>query len=484
MQFLSPIWFFALAALAIPVLIHLWNIRPGKTLKVGSIALITEASKSSRRSFKLLDVVLLLLRCLLLALLAIYLAQPEWQKYISAQKAKGWVLLPKENFKETYQKFKPTVDALSKAGHELHFFNQGFAKTDTGKLPADKDTINDINYWTLIKRLDDSVASNRPVYVFTPNGVQHFVGNKPTVRLNLHWQIYTPADSVSRWIASASFTNTNAIKVVEGNSNPSATTFTTRYIQNGSDAIHNIRVENGRTLISLKNDDNDPVVVDTSTLRIAVYTDQYQLDARYLQAALRAAVSFTGQKVIIKQYNSFNSIPTGQSWLFWLSDKAVTHLLKKSAKTLFRYAPGKVQSVNSWIDPGHQKLYKHIAGRNTGEKVWTDGFGQPVLTKAGNECAFYSRFNPVWSDLVWSDDFPVMILKLLTDTSYNQPSKYERRILTNRQIQPEVVKQFMPKSSLLQSEKADISKYFWLFMVGVFIAERIVAHRRREAISG
>jgi UDP-N-acetylglucosamine:LPS N-acetylglucosamine transferase len=58
---------FALAALSIPVIIHLWNIRPGKTLKVGSISLITEASKSTKRSFKLLDILLLIIRCLLLS---------------------------------------------------------------------------------------------------------------------------------------------------------------------------------------------------------------------------------------------------------------------------------------------------------------------------------------------------------------------------------------------------------------------------------
>jgi hypothetical protein len=31
----TPIWLFALAAIGIPVMIHLWNIKPGKTLEGG-----------------------------------------------------------------------------------------------------------------------------------------------------------------------------------------------------------------------------------------------------------------------------------------------------------------------------------------------------------------------------------------------------------------------------------------------------------------
>ena len=96
-QFLNPIWFFGAAALLIPVLIHLWNIRSGKVLKVGSISLINAASRKSSRSFKLLDIPLFILRCLLLFILALLLALPVWQKKIEAAKVKGWVLFPKEN---------------------------------------------------------------------------------------------------------------------------------------------------------------------------------------------------------------------------------------------------------------------------------------------------------------------------------------------------------------------------------------------------
>jgi hypothetical protein len=479
MQFLNPIWFFALAAISIPVIIHLWNIRPGKTLKVGSISLITEASKSTKRSFKLLDILLLLLRCLLLAIIAMLLAAPVWQKYVTAQK-KGWVLIPQEIFKETYQQFKPTIDSLDKAGYEFHYFNKGFAKQDLKTIVADpslKDTTTNANYWGLIKQLESQVG-NTPVYLFTQNGINHFKGNKPTVNLNaLHWQAYIAKDSVAKWINRAFLTNTGAIKVTIGNSAPSATYFTTQTIQSGGNNDITVNVQNGQPSVSLKNT-NQPVAVDTSALRIAIYTDKHQLDAGYLKAALSAAVDFTGRKSVIKEYSSPVQIPAGQAWVFWLSEQPVKPDLLKSSKNIFRYEGGKVTDVTSWIDPGHITLAKMINATGAQEAVWQDGFGKPVLGLSGNTYHFYTRFNPLWNDLVWSDDFPELMLKLLLGNGQSQPKVHERRILSNHQLQPEVFAQSMPQSSFKTTQQADISKYFWLLVVLLFIAERILSHKK------
>jgi hypothetical protein len=479
MQFLNPIWFFALAAITIPVIIHLWNIRPGKTLKVGSISLITEASKSTKRSFKLLDILLLILRCLLLVLIAMLLAAPVWQKYVTAQK-KGWVLIPQESFKETYQKFKPKIDSLDKAGYEFHYFNKGFAKQDLKTILADsslKDTTINANYWSLVKQLENQ-AGGAPVYLFSQNGIDHFKGYKPRVKLNsLHWQTYTAKDSVAKWIDRAFITNNGAIKVTIGNSTPSSTYFTTQTIQGGGNNDVTVNVQNGQPFVSLKNTAQS-VPVDTSILRIAIYTDKHQLDAGYLKAALSASVDFMGRKSVIKEYSLPAQIPAGQAWVFWLSEQQVKPDLLKNSKNIFQYEAGKIADISSWIDPGHIALAKRINSTNSYEPVWKDGFGKPVLGSGGNTYHFYSRFNPLWSDLVWSDDFPKLILKLLLDSGQSQPKGHERRILSNRQLQPEIILQSMPQSSFKTTQQADLSKYFWLLAVLLLIAERILSHKK------
>jgi hypothetical protein len=486
MQFLNPIWFFALAALSIPVIIHLWNVRPGKTLKVGSISLITEASKNTSRSFKLLDILLLILRCLLLALLTLLLASPVWQKAASLQKVKGLLLIPKESLKETYTKFKPQIDSLNKAGYEFHYFNSGFAKNDLQKILVDsslKDTTSKANYWSLIKALDRQTAAATPVYVFTPNGINYFKGSKPTIDLNLHWQTYTAADSVSKWIASTSLTNTGTIKVTLGNSSPAGVYYTDQILQNGGSRNVAVNVQNGLPLVSLKGASQTAVPVDTSAMRIAIYTDKHAVDAGYLKAALLAAVNFSGRKAVIKQYNTSAQIPGGQTWLFWLSEQAVSGEAK-SSKSIFKYEAGKVTDIDTWIEPGHIALSKRINPKIGEEAIWQDGFGKPVLSLDGNTHHFYSRFNPLWNDLVWNDDFPKLILKLINNKPVSLSQQYDKRVLSNAQIQPGLVKENKAIASVKATGQTDLSRYFWLLLVAVFIAERILSHKTKTLSNG
>ena len=437
---------------------------------------------------------LFILRCLLLALLAFFLAAPVWQHLRSTEKIKGWVLLPKENLKESYQKFKPAIDSLTRKGYEFHYFESGFAKADFAKLLADtskKDTATTNNYWGLIKQLNNKVSTALPVYVFTPNGITHFKGSKPATGLNLHWQTYTTADSVSKWIAAASFSANNTIKVTQGNGNSAGIYYTEQFIKNGGNPDIEVKVQNGQPVVSLKISEQAAVQVDTSTLRIAVYTDKYALDAGYLKAALSAIVNFTGRKAIIRHYNNAAQIQGGQEWLFWLSDEPLNNGSLSSSKNIFKYENGKIISTSTWIDAGDAlfnpnkkiALSKLIASNGKNEPVWTDGFGVPVLDKQVQENTniyrFYSRFNPNWNDLVWSGDFPKMILKLINNNIDQQPEKFDKRILTNQQIQPIQIKQTTEVASLNPVEAVDISKYFWLLVVALFVAERILSHKTK-----
>jgi hypothetical protein len=500
MLFLNSIWLFAIAALSIPVIIHLWNIKPGKTLKVGSIALITAAAQKSSRSFKLNDLLLFLMRCLLLLLLAFVLAGPVWQRHLIGTKAKGWLLIPKENISESYHKFKPLVDSLTKAGYEFHYFNKGFAKADLTKVLADssakKAQSKVANYWSTIAQLNQQVASTMPVYLITPNGVNHFTGTKSSVALNLKWKTYTLDDSVSSWIERAWFTSTNDVKVVQGNSKASGTYFTNYTINSGGDvkSPFTVSVNNGKPVVKFKKGDTSHVNIDTATIRFAVFTDKYNADASYLKAALQAIGNFSQHKISIKQYNDAGQIPDGQNGIFWLSDKPLDNNTLKKTENVFQYETGKVVNTNSWIKTNgvfavtNQQqiaLFKLINGANTNDQlVWQDGFGDPVLSVVNkaevNHYHFYSRFNPAWNDLVWSDDFPQLLFGLIfnNDTKgYN--GQYDRRVMDQRQLMPYHIAATNIKTTNIVNEQTDLFRYFWLALVVVFIIERLLAHQNK-----
>src|ERR1700754_3022267 len=91
MHFLQPIWLAAMAGIILPAIVHLWNDRRGKVLRIGSITLLEGASQRLSWSRQLSQWWLLLVRCLLVMALAFLLAAPYW-KVQDAGKKKGWVL--------------------------------------------------------------------------------------------------------------------------------------------------------------------------------------------------------------------------------------------------------------------------------------------------------------------------------------------------------------------------------------------------------
>lgn len=499
MQFLSPIWLFSAAAIIIPVLIHLWNIRSGKVLKVGSISLIDAASRKSSRSFKLLDVPLFIVRCLLLIALALLLAMPVLQKKMQAAKVKGWVLIPKESFTETYQKFKPAVDSLTKAGYEFHYFNSGFGKSDLKKILLNpKDSIQNTapsstpNYWNLVRELNTRVASALSLYVFTPNQMPYFTGPKPQVALNLKWQAYTPADSVSDWIEDAWFTANGEIRVVQGTSKPSGTAYTYANVQpnDQSNFTYTISTNDGKAQIGLNGNKQASVIIDADAQNMVIYADNSSLDANYLKAALQAVVQFSQRAITIKTVATPAQIPANAQWLFWLSDKPIP---PSSAKNILVYAKGKTTAVNSWIsntgefttalaDDDKVELFKTVSPANAqGKPVWTDGFGNPVLSFAQqgqtNIYHFYSRFNPAWNKLVWSSNFPAWMLKLMVKPQPDN-AQYDRRVLSAGQYMPVITLDSHEVTTGKQVENKSLSRYFWLALILIFAAERWLAHRK------
>ena len=76
MSFLNPFLLFGMAAIGIPVIIHLLNKRKFQHVQWAAMRFLKVSVEQNRRRLKIEDYILLLLRCLLLILLAIALARP------------------------------------------------------------------------------------------------------------------------------------------------------------------------------------------------------------------------------------------------------------------------------------------------------------------------------------------------------------------------------------------------------------------------
>jgi hypothetical protein len=76
MTFLNPLMLFGLAAAAIPVLIHLLNLRKLRTVEFSSLQFLKELQRSSIRRLKIRQLLLLLLRTALIASLVLAFSRP------------------------------------------------------------------------------------------------------------------------------------------------------------------------------------------------------------------------------------------------------------------------------------------------------------------------------------------------------------------------------------------------------------------------
>ena len=76
MSFLNPIMLAGLAAVSVPIIIHLLNRRKFQKVVWAAMRFLQTSVEKNQKRMRIEDLILLALRCLLLALLALALARP------------------------------------------------------------------------------------------------------------------------------------------------------------------------------------------------------------------------------------------------------------------------------------------------------------------------------------------------------------------------------------------------------------------------
>lgn len=500
LQVLNPIWLFAIGGIAIPLIIHLWNVKKGKTLKVGSISLLGESSRQRAKSLKLIDLLLLFLRCLLIILLAFILAKPFWNSQKKNEENSAWILIEEENSKEIYSKFKAEIDSLSQLGYDLRIFEPNFREIKIGEIQEGQISDKKIeipSYWSLLNLLDKKIPANTKAFLYTGNQLRKLGNKRAEISFPLKWKSITPKDSTSSWVENAWFQESGNISVNIANSSPTGTIYKTEtFDPTIKNPQFSLNLDEGIAKLIYKNSknrDSNSIIIDTSSINIAIFSDKYKYDANYLKAAINAIKLYTSRKLVIKEYFTKN-IPAGQNIIFWLSDSPVPNqIIPKN--TLFIYKSGEIQNVNTILkiglnstgaDINLSKRIKGSANEKDGISLWEDGFGNPILSrqegKTFDKLEFYSRFNPDWNDLVWSDEFPKALINIVLQ---NQNSlkihELDKRKISDKQMSPIYIKEEKVNLDQKSSNGKSLEEQFWLALILIFMLERYLSFRNNLA---
>jgi hypothetical protein len=444
-------------------MVHLWNVRPGKPLAVGSIALLKENGRQYSRRLQLSDLLLLLLRCLLILLLAILLAQPRWRP-ATAPKEKGWVLMAPQKLPETYRQFQSRIDSLLQAGYALHYFTPGFperglqtALHETEETPADS-----ASYWALLDSLQQHARAPSSLYLFTPGHLSRFYGDRPAIDTAIHWYAYTPADSVSSWQSEAYAISSGGVLIRKVTSRPAANSYIYEELPASAKA-------------------------DTTTCRITVFADTYAHDAGYLKAAITAIQQFTRRKISLLVTSETAALPPQTDWLFWLSAQALP--ANVNAHHIWRYDSGAVINTNSWIisaAAAPTPLFRRIQLKQgpAAQVLWTDGFGDPLLRLEKNGAIniyhFSGRLDPAWNELPWSPAFPGLLLQLLFPDDNIPPPGKDRRAIAAQQLRPDHGRAEMSRKRTAPAA-TDLAPLVWAVVFALFLAERLWVFKTKKS---
>ncbi|MES2445659.1 MAG: BatA domain-containing protein [Bacteroidota bacterium] len=457
MQLLYPFGFLALIGLLIPVIIHLWSVKQGKTLKIGSIALLGESASATSRSFKLTDWLLFILRCLLIILVAFILAQPFFKTKVDEQKISGWILVAPNELNQVYKTNQKTIDSLLNLGYELHEFNLGFKKMDLADTATSNNVNSQLSYSSLLKALEYKIPSGHTAYVYADDKLNNFSGEIPKISYNLIWKANLDKDSTKFW-------STNYLgKAYEAKSTTSATTYTEARKSN------------------------------LPSLSVAIYEPSGN-DAQYVKAALNAIADFSKREILVQNFSRANAKKA--DIIFWLSEQAINSYqteLKPNAK-IFTYQKGKVENLNNatlQLAKGlnHEtlvNLYKRVEfDYQKGVIIWKDSFGEPLLMRNSNNnfiyFNFFSRLNPQFTDLVWNDQFVSALMPIVlggekvADFGFETNELDQRTISKNQLLTTGAVNAL----SFSKVEKDEpLNRLFWILAFLILLLERILSFRK------
>lgn len=375
LQFSHPGYWIAFLGLLIPVLIHLWNRREGRTVKIGSIELLQLAEAKRLRSLKFSDLWRLLLRLLLLGSFVLFLMGPHWQTTKEEEEGTKWALIAPD-YRDRPDLLLLT-DSLYKKGYELRWLSHGFPNFENDNKSKAAE-----NYWSLLHDLSDRPSPPDSLLILAHPSRKHFQGRRPNLNIPLEWKSL-PLSSPSYFLAQA-WRDANELHLLIGEADREGSLFHRQKISFDEEEgeyklqgfpLLNIQKnlkENSWEVGFLDQAEARLTVMDSFDIQIHIHYDSsFDLDKQYLEAALQAVSKYLEIPLQIQAQASDTKLVAQKDWLFWLSDKEVPDSFRTIFKSnLATFKPGMSANVSFFAKADGQYYLVKRLDKPT-EETWT-----------------------------------------------------------------------------------------------------------------
>ncbi len=455
MQLLYPIGLISLASVLMPIIIHLWRVKQGKTLKIGSITLLGESAAATAKNLKISQWLLLLLRCLFFILLAILISKPFLTgKSLSAAKG-GWILVARKDLKPIYNEHQKTIDSLLQKGYQLRNFTKGFGPIelkDTAKNYLEGKFNDALNYTSLLKQANHLLPNQYPVWIFANKQLSKFDDVLPSLHLKINWK---------------------AVKIKDID--------TTTYTQFIGRTFKATKQQNATSYHIVNPKEFPPLAV--------VVNGKNKEDEAYLRAALEAIGSYLNQPIVFRTMLSDNQLDA----IFWLSDTPIPMQLMAKLKPdgiTLQYANTPIikqvtrltTTANKNTDAALLKMQNEARKSDGTQTIWKDVFGNPVLTvkqeQQRKSYQLYTQFNPKWTTLVWKDDFAEALMPILYG---EKPTGFAFKSIPQAdQEQPIAIFNKDSLATVNVGTSKSLDQLIWIMAFVVLLLERIISYSTKN----
>ncbi|GAB3957718.1 hypothetical protein GCM10028805_50950 [Spirosoma harenae] len=264
MQFIEPYFLWGALAVAIPVAIHFWHQKQGKPLPWAATQWLLEKEQQQSRGIRLDKLWLLIVRCLLLVVLAILLAQPllQWASQTPTIQ-RTHLVQPSSTIVDNFR-FELT-EALKK-GDRVVWANGTLdpATTDL-KLPERLAVLGPLSLQTAVNQAD---APNTELHLYISNNQN--LADVPAITVPALFQLHVTIDSIRQSSAYLDVKGGRKLFINRLGRLVSAPTLDPG-LKFGTTPVHSGPI---RALISYKN----PREQQTVKASVAALTDVYGLD--------------------------------------------------------------------------------------------------------------------------------------------------------------------------------------------------------------
>ena len=428
MVFLNPTYLWALLGLVVPIAIHLWSKKEGKTIKIGSIQLLSEADSRQNSSIKLNELLLLLMRLLLIALVVLIMAEPQIKRDFENTKL-TYLVEPSLIKNKTIATLVDTV----KTEASFRLLQKGFPEFNLDDIPSLSETVP--NYWQLAQEMDELHSDS--IIVFTNGFLKGLKGKRPEINSNVDWIVLDKGEASEKIIKATK--KDEEVELLTLVSNSQSLSF-----KNNRVSSSNV-IELNETIDSIKIGNNWKVLEAVTPLKILIFNDaNFSKEALYIDAAFKAISKYTNRPIEIRSLNndSTNLDTTNFDCMIWLSKQEP---LEVSGKLLV-FKPDKFAS--SLIVEGPRSNVFH-------------------LTKFLN------------SEIIIDEHLPEQLINVL-----NLHSNLSNTILENdKRIIAKDELQLIYNTTETQKNYAsvfNISNWLWMLLAGLLVLERIVANYRKQ----